>query len=157
MGGRVAKAPAQATSGQIAQEALNAAGHFGNTDPAANRSAQYVIVSPTGTNPDNYENGGFCAWHDYTGDSSAGGSAYGAVAFTNLPYIPDAGTGCGQNFVNSGSAGTLDGVSIVEGHEYAETITDPTAGGWRQSTLETRMATSAPGSSPGRARCRTSR
>jgi serine protease len=44
------------------------------------------------------------------------------------------GSSCGQNFVNSGAAGTLDGVSIVEGHEYAETLTDAyPAGGWTDS------------------------
>lgn len=47
------------------------------------------------------------------------------IAFTDLPYMTDAGASCGQNFVNSGSAGTLDGVSIVSGHEYAEAMTDP--------------------------------
>jgi serine protease len=53
----------------------------------------------------------------------------GTLAFTNLPYIPDAGASCGQGFVNS--PGTLDGVTIVEGHEYAETDTDTwPAGGW---------------------------
>ena len=54
---------------------------------------------------------------------------------TNLPYVTDAGASCGQDFVNSN--GTLDGVSIVEGHEYAETITDQTpAGGWTDSSGE---------------------
>src|SRR5262245_49294783 len=43
------------------------------------------------------------------------------------------GASCGQDFVNSN--GTLDGVSIVNGHEYAETITDQNpAGGWTDST-----------------------
>ena len=119
--------PSAATAHQIAQEAENAATHFGNTTTASNRDTQYVIVSPTGANPDNYQTQGFCAWHDYSGDSTmdGGGAVSGSlVAFTNLPYIPDAGPSCGQNFVNSGSAGTLDGVTIVEGHEYAETVTD---------------------------------
>ncbi len=131
--------PAQSTGNQIGTEAVNAAAHFGNTTAAANRDAQYVIVSPTGTNPDNYQGQGFCAWHDYNGDSTLSGgpvtSPYGDIAFTNLPYLPDAGTSCGMNFVNSGSAGTLDGVSIVEGHEYAETITDQNPpGGWTDSS-----------------------
>ena len=103
-----------------------------------NRDAQYVIISPTGTDPDSYETQGFCAWHDYTGDSTmdGGGAVSGSLlAFTNLPYIPDAGASCGQGFVNS--PGTLDGVTIVEGHEYAETITDQfPAGGWIDSTGE---------------------
>ena len=131
-----AAAPQAATSHEIAQEAANAATHFGNTTSASDRNVQYVIVSPTGTDPDSYQTGGFCAWHDYTGDTSLdGGGAVGgtAVAFTNLPYIPDAGSGCGLGFVNGGS-GVLDGVTIVEGHEYAETLTDQfPAGGWVDS------------------------
>jgi serine protease len=132
--------PSAASGHQIGAEAVKAATHFGNTTQGSNLTAQYVIVSPTGTNPDNYKTGGFCAWHDYTGDSTLDGggavsSADGLLAFTNLPYIPDAGQSCGQNFVNAGSAGTLDGVTIVEGHEYAETITDTyPAGGWTDSS-----------------------
>jgi serine protease len=128
-----APSPATATGNQLAAEAVSAAAHFGNTTAAANRDAQYVILSPTGTNPDNWQTGGFCAWHDYNGDPTLSGGAaaspYGDIAFTNLPYQTDAGVSCGQNFINPN--GTLDGVSIVEGHEYAETITDQNpAGGW---------------------------
>jgi hypothetical protein len=37
--------------------------------------------------------------------------------------------------VNAGTAGVLDGVTIVEGHEYAETVTDQNPpGGWTDST-----------------------
>src|SRR5206468_8949750 len=69
------------------------------------------------------------------GDTTLGGgaasSSYGDIAFTNLPYLTDMGSSCGQNYVNAGTSGTLDGVTIVEGHEYAETITDQNpAGGW---------------------------
>lgn len=127
-----ASAPSQATPAQIGTEAINAANHFGNTTAAANRTAQYDIVSPTGTNPDNYKGQGFCAWHDWNGDSYVGvSSPYGDIAFTNMPYVSDAGASCGENFVNGGSAGVLDGFSIVNGHEYAETVTDQNpAGGW---------------------------
>jgi IPT/TIG domain len=129
--------PSQTNGKQLGVEAVHAAGHFGNTTATANRSAQYVVLSPTGTNPDDWVNQAFCAWHDYNGDSFLTGgpapSPYGDIAFTNLPYITDAGASCGQNFVNSG--GTLDGVSIVEGHEYAETITDQNpAGGWTDAS-----------------------
>jgi hypothetical protein len=136
-----AASPQQATGNQLAQEAIKAAGHFGNTTAASNRDAQYVILSPTGTNPDgfNTSTGNFCAWHDYNGDTTLTGGAasspYGDIAFTNDPYVTDAGTSCGENYVNSGSAGTLDGVTIVFGHEYAETITDQNpAGGWTDSS-----------------------
>jgi hypothetical protein len=122
-----ASEPDPATSDQLANEANNAATHFGNVTPVSNRYAQYVIMSATGTNPDNYQTNGFCAWHDYKGNNLPNGD----IAFTNLPYLPDVGSDCGQNFVNAGSKGTLDGYSIVEGHEYAETISDQNpAGGW---------------------------
>jgi hypothetical protein len=151
--------PAAATGHQLGVEAVNAAAHFGNTTQALNRDAQYVIISPHGTDPDNYETQGFCAWHDYNGDSTLSGgpvtSPYGDIAFTNLPYIPDAGASCGENFVNSGSAGLLDGVSIVEGHEYTETITDQNpAGGWTDSSGEEigdKCAWITPGTSGGAA------
>jgi putative Ig domain-containing protein len=127
--------PTAATAHRLVTEANRAASHFGNTTAALNRNVQYVIISPHGTNPDNYKTSGFCAWHDYTGDPSlAITSPDGLLAFTNLPYLTDVGTSCGMNFVNSGTAGTLDGVTIVEGHEYAETISDQfPAGGWTDS------------------------
>jgi hypothetical protein len=125
--------PSAANGNQIANEAIKAAGHFGNTTAASNRYVQYDILSAHGTDPDNYQTGGFCAWHDYNGDSTLTGGAasspYGDIAFTNMPYVMDAGSSCGQNFVNG--SGTLDGYSIVNGHEYAETVTDQNpAGGW---------------------------
>jgi PKD repeat protein len=133
-----AAAPSQASGNQLAAEAVKAAGHFGNTTQASNRYVQYVILSPTGTHPDGFNtpNGGFCAWHDYNGDTtlSGGGAApspYGDIAFTNMPYVADLGASCGANFVSN----SLDGYSIVGGHEYAETLTDQNpAGGWVNNT-----------------------
>jgi hypothetical protein len=134
---RSAAAPAQATGNQIGAEAIKAAGHFGNTTTASNRNVQYVVLSPPSTHPDGFNTTGsqFCAWHDYTGDTSLSGGApsspYGPLAFTNEPYVTDAGSSCGGNFVNAGPGGVADGVTIVEGHEYAETISDQfPAGGW---------------------------
>ena len=129
--------PNQATAFQLGTEAVNAAAHFGNTTAASNRDAQYVVLSPTGTHPDGFNtpSGQFCAWHDWNGDSYVGvSSPYGDIAFTNSPYVTDLGPSCGSNFVNSGAAGAKDGISIVEGHEYAETITDQNPpGGWTDS------------------------
>ena len=98
-------------------------------------NAQIVIASQSGTCfSDGFAGnssgcatpaGGYCAWHTNSGMGET---------FTNLPYQLDAGTGCGENFINSGSAGTYDGFSIVGGHEYAETITDPApVSGWYDS------------------------
>jgi len=89
--------------------------------------AQVVVATQSGTCPDGFaapactggNGGGYCAWHSSSNEP-----------FTNLPYILDAGSTCGQDSVNTN--GTNDGLSIVAGHEYAETITDPfpTSGWW---------------------------
>src|SRR6266516_4915654 len=82
--------PNQATAFQLGTEAVNAAAHFGNTTAAANRDAQYVIMSPTGTHPDGFNtpSGGCCAWHDWNCDAYVGvSSPYGDIAFTNSPYV----------------------------------------------------------------------
>ncbi|MCC9308454.1 putative Ig domain-containing protein [Kitasatospora sp. RB6PN24] len=127
-----AASPSAATGNQLGQEAVKAAAHFGNTASGSNRNAYYVILSPHGTNPDNYQNQ-YCAWHDYTGDSSLTGGAvnspYGDIAFSNQPYNMDSGAGCGVGFVNS--PGTLDGWTITLGHEWHEMMSDMNpAGGW---------------------------
>ncbi|MDH6144086.1 MULTISPECIES: putative Ig domain-containing protein [Kitasatospora] len=127
-----AASPSAASGNQLGQEAVKAAAHFGNTASGSNRNAYYVIMSPTGTNPDSYQ-GQYCAWHDYTGDSSLTGGAvnspYGDIAFSNQPYNMDSGSGCGVGFVNS--PGTLDGWTITLGHEWHEMMSDMNpAGGW---------------------------
>ena len=104
-----AASPSAATPAQLGTEAVKAASHFGNTTAAANRNAQYDIVSPHGANPDNYKTGGFCAWHDWNGDVGVT-STVGDIAFTNMPYTVDVGSSCRVNFINAGSAGTLDTV-----------------------------------------------
>ncbi|HZP14683.1 MAG TPA: putative Ig domain-containing protein, partial [Nocardioides sp.] len=136
-----AASPSSATGHQLAQEAINAAGHFGNTTPASNRDAYYIVLSPHGTNPDNYQSPtqGYCAWHDWNGDTTltggAASSSYGDVAFSNQPYNMDMGSSCGVNFVNSGSAGTLDGWTMTLGHEWHEMMSDQNpAGGWTNHT-----------------------
>src|SRR3954471_15925352 len=125
--------PSAATAAQHGQEAVSAAAHFGNTTAASNRYAYYVILSPHGTNPDNYQ-GAYCAWHDWNGDVGVS-SPYGDIAFSNQPYNIDSGQGCGVNFVNAGSAGTLDGYTMTLGHEWQEMMSDQNpAGGWTNHT-----------------------
>jgi PKD repeat protein len=120
--------PATATQAQLAAEAVSAAAHFGNTAAGSNRYTYYIIMSPHGTNPDSYQ-GSYCAWHDYTT------SSYGDIAYSNQPYNIDSGQGCGVNFVNSGSAGTLDGWTMTLGHEWHEMMSDTyPAGGWTNHT-----------------------
>ncbi|HZE05179.1 MAG TPA: hypothetical protein VE127_08145, partial [Solirubrobacteraceae bacterium] len=77
---------------------------------------------------------GYCAFHDYTYPNLEGGIYNGlpkGISYTNMPYALAINSGganvCGENAVNSGSAGKLDGFSIVLGHEIEETVTDPAA------------------------------
>jgi serine protease len=122
---------------ELAQEAQRAVAHFGVTDLD---NAQFVIAQPQKFNEAGFNSGaGYCAWHDYTQPQYYPGVQPG-ISFTNMPYVLNSGTGCGQNSVNSGFyTGRLDGFSIVLGHEVEETITDPGAedvingqnlGGW---------------------------
>jgi serine protease len=115
-------APSAATAAQIGSEAVKAAGHFGNTTAASNQYAQYVIFSAKGTNPDHYLTGNFCAWHESNGQVGVF-SPYGTIEMTNLPYLLDRGTSCGENAVNPGTAGIVDGFTINEGAEYADSAT----------------------------------
>jgi len=109
------------TQSQLAAEAVRAAAHFGNTSSASNASVQYVIATATGNNASGFGTQ-YCAWHSSTS------SSYGNIAYTNLPYITDAGASCGANFNGLGSKA---GITIVSGHEAAETITDQFPnGGW---------------------------
>ena len=108
----------------IQAEAGRAAAHFGNTTQASNASTQYIIDTPQGNSTSGFGTQ-WCAYHGYAATGS------GNISYTDFPYITDAGAGCGQNFVNSGAAGNLDGVSIVGGHEFAEAETDPSPpNGW---------------------------
>jgi hypothetical protein len=111
--------PASPTDAQIQTEAANAEAHFG-----FNKDASYVVATPHDHNTSGFGTR-FCAYH---GAALSGG---GTISYTNLGYMTDAGSSCGENFVNPGSQGTLDGVSIVEGHEFAESQTDPhPSNGW---------------------------
>jgi hypothetical protein len=114
--------PSRPSQSAIAAEATRMATHF--NDHTA--SASYIIVSPHGIKPSGFVSQ-YCAWHSSTSTSQ------GRIAYTNLPYIPDGTWHCGQGSVNS--PGTLDGVSIVGGHEQAETETDPQPNtGWLDSS-----------------------
>jgi hypothetical protein len=114
-------APSSPTQSQLAAEAVRAAGHFGNTAAGSNNTTQYVIATATGNSSSGFGTQ-YCAWHSSTS------SSYGNIAYTNLPYITDAGASCGANF---NGLGANAGQTIVEGHELAETITDQYPnGGW---------------------------
>ena len=117
-------APSRPRQSQFASEAARAAQHFGNTSVSSNTSAQYVIATAHGYNSNGFGTQ-YCAYHSATSSSA------GDLAYTNLPYITDAGASCGANFNGLGSRA---GITIVEGHEMAETATDQFPnGGWLDS------------------------
>jgi hypothetical protein len=107
-------APSRPSQSQLAAEAVKAAIQFGNTTDASNVSVQYVIATAHNNNASGFGTQ-YCAWHSSTT------STLGRIAYTNLPYMTDAGASCGANF---NGLGAKAGITIVEGHELAETITD---------------------------------
>jgi hypothetical protein len=119
----------------LAAEAARAALHFKVSDLA---DANFIIFQPANYSDPNALATGYCAFHDYIYPNVEGGiydSQYtGGVEntqYTNLPYLLDINSSginvCGENAVNSGAAGKLDGYSIALGHEIMETATDPGA------------------------------
>lgn len=102
------------------QESLAAVAHFGY-----HANATYMVLSPSGDSQSGF-GVGWCAYHDaayYNGNQSY------PYYYAYIPYQPDAGSKCGENFVNrkndSWGNGYFDGFSMVAGHEYAEAETDP--------------------------------
>lgn len=112
-----ASVPTHPTDAQIQSEASNASTHFA-TGTSVN--VQIVVATPTGHSTSGFGTQ-WCAYHGAV-------SAKPNITYTDLPYMTDAGFSCGEGSVNS--PGTLDGVSIVEGHEMGETITDPLLNAW---------------------------
>jgi hypothetical protein len=115
--------PVNPTFADVAAEAAKAKRYFKD----ASVNAQYVIATPTGHRDQYSINNSFCAWHNYTWVDNS------PISFTSMPYLPDLGRTCGANQVNAGSAGVLDGVSILAGHEYVESATDPFLDAWSDS------------------------
>ncbi|HEY6235855.1 MAG TPA: hypothetical protein VIW69_12205, partial [Candidatus Elarobacter sp.] len=114
--------PSRPSQSQMAAEAAKAAAKYG--DYSAN--AAYIVALPHGIRPSGFGTQ-YCAYHSST--TAAGHT----IAWTNDPYLPDVGASCGAGSVNN--PGTLDGVSIVFGHEQAETETDPFPNsGWLDSS-----------------------
>lgn len=120
-------APRRPSQSALAAEAVKAAKFFGNTTAAKNASVQYVIATAHGNNASGFGSS-YCAWH------SATSSTYGNIAYTNLPYMTDAGASCGADF---NGLGPNAGITIVEGHEMSESVTDQFPnGGWLDANGE---------------------
>jgi serine protease len=107
--------PASPSQPQIAAEALSGVAHFGY-DP----QGSYVVATAHEHNQAGFGSQ-FCAYHGYTLTTTSQ-----LVSYTNLPYMPDAGFSCGSKIIPAplDERGKDEGVTIVEGHEYGESVTD---------------------------------
>ena len=112
--------PSSPSQTDISNAALRLVAHFG-----FNANATYFVFTPTGKSQNGFAGGGgnWCAYHSETTSGS------NHVAWAYMPYMPDAGGSCGENFINGSNNsygnGYFDGFSVVGGHEYAEAETDP--------------------------------
>ena len=121
--------PSHPSDSAIRQAAVRAANHFGigtSGHPAV--TAVAIIVATQHGHSTRGFGTQWCAYHGYASTNK------GDLSYTDFPYQTDAGASCGENFINGGTAGKYDGVSVVGGHEYAESITDPfPSSGWLDS------------------------
>ncbi|HEV3068727.1 MAG TPA: RICIN domain-containing protein [Streptosporangiaceae bacterium] len=115
--------PTGATAAQLAAEADTFVQNNHITDTT---DAQIVVATQSGTCPKGFagtscptSTNPYCAYHSAS-----------LAPYINLPYLPDAGAGCAEDFVNPAPGGNNDGFSIIGGALYAGTITDPFGTGW---------------------------
>ncbi|MDE2483327.1 MAG: hypothetical protein KGN02_14205 [bacterium] len=110
------------TDAQAQAEVARAQAYLGNSNGWA-----FVLITPTHISASGFVTN-WCGYH----------SAIGYSSYIVLPYMPDAGGSCGENFVNGGAAGINDGTTIVAGHEIGEMVTDPfpnsANAGWTDSS-----------------------
>jgi hypothetical protein len=103
----------------VAAEANKAAQHFGY-----DVNATYIVYTEPG-HPATAYGSVYCAYHSET--SHLPGAR--GVRYSFMPYVPEQGAGCGQNYVNATNDayghGYFDGYSVVTMHEVEEAVTDP--------------------------------
>jgi len=117
--------PVNPDDAQVAQESLNGVAKFGY-----DVNGSYVVATPHGHSTQGFGTQ-FCGYHSTVEYESKQGD--NLVSYTNLPYMPDGGIPCGSNDILApkDESGVDEGVTIVAGHEYGESITDPNPGtGW---------------------------
>jgi hypothetical protein len=111
--------PAHATDAQIQAEAwaFVKSQQGGTSDP----NGAYIVNSSYNHDPQGFLSSGWCAYH---GASQSGGQI---ISYTNEPYMPDAGSDCGAGITGAPSdeSSTDEGATIVIGHEYNESVSDP--------------------------------
>ncbi|HEY2475254.1 MAG TPA: hypothetical protein VGI19_10680 [Candidatus Cybelea sp.] len=119
--------PLNPTDTQVAAEVVIGVKHFGY-DPYGS----YIVATPHGRSTTGFGTA-WCAYHSI---AIADGKN---VSYTNFPYMPDVGLNCGAGYIPAPKDEPLndEGVTIVAGHEYGESITDPELGtGWYLSPYE---------------------
>lgn len=117
--------PAHPTDAQVANEAINFVKAHGY-DP----NGSYVVATAHGHSTSGFGTQ-WCAYHSATTYNGH------LISYTDLPYMPDAGSSCGSNVIGAPSdeQGVDEGVTIVGGHEYGESVTDPNPpNGWYNSS-----------------------
>jgi hypothetical protein len=126
-------APQDPTGQQFADEVLAAATTFGlNTNAGSILNDIIYIALPNGSSINGTASDA-CSYHTY---AILNGST--DVPYVAFPYLPtfDANS-CGQGNVTSSED---DGISIVAGHELAESLTDPLLNAWYQKNLSGEVA-----------------
>lgn len=118
------KVPSAPSEYEMAQVAVKVANKLKLTSGI---NTSYVVAAPYHHDPSGFLTQGWCAYHSTAKANS------GTISWTNLPYMPDGGTSCGGNIIGAPSdeSAADEGVTIVEGHEQGESVTDPIPGaGW---------------------------
>ncbi len=108
--------PKTPTDSQVSAEALRAAAHFGY-DP----NGVYFVQTPTGHSEAAFP-AHWCAYHSVAYYKKK------TLPYAYMPYMPDGGAGCGAGAIKppKDESSADEGVTIMAGHEFGETITDPT-------------------------------
>ncbi|MGA2760601.1 MAG: hypothetical protein ABSF08_09825 [Candidatus Cybelea sp.] len=109
-------APKTPTDADVAAEALKSIAQLGY-----DANGLYVVATPHGHSEVGFGTH-WCSYHSYTYYDKTK-----LVAYANIPYMPDAGSPCGSNSIKppADETGVDEGVTILEGHEFGEAITDP--------------------------------
>jgi hypothetical protein len=116
--------PSRPSSSQVGAEAQRAEQYFASIGHPFSTNNSYIVALQTGSDPSGFKHQ-WCAWHSSESETE------GTVSYTDFPYQTDAGSSCGANF---NGLGEYAGVTIVGGHEEAETQTDPQPNtGWLDS------------------------
>jgi hypothetical protein len=111
-----AAAPKTPTDADVAAEALKSIAQFGY-----DANGLYVVATPHGHSEVGFGTH-WCSYHSYTYyDKNE------LLPYANIPYMPDAGSTCGENSIKAPAdeTGVDEGVTILEGHEFGEAVTDP--------------------------------